>query len=59
LRVAFLLTIERVLDRCEGEPDGPLPGGANMADRGQRVGRQPGNYRLMRLLEQGNFSEVY
>src|SRR5713101_3249565 len=30
-----------------------------MDDRGQREGQQLGNYRLIRLLGQGNFSEVY
>ncbi len=30
-----------------------------MADRGGREGQQLGNYRLIQLLGQGNFSEVY
>jgi len=30
-----------------------------MADHGQREGQQLGNYRLIQLLGQGNFSEVY
>ncbi|HYU74359.1 MAG TPA: protein kinase, partial [Ktedonobacteraceae bacterium] len=30
-----------------------------MVDHGQREGQQLGNYRLIQLLGQGNFSEVY
>src|SRR5256886_7367002 len=40
-----------------GELASPLPaGGASMAEH---MGQQLGNYRLMQLLGQGNFSEVY
>src|SRR5437660_10712189 len=57
LRVTFLLCIELVLYRGVGELVSPLlAGGATMADH---VGQQLGNYRLIQLLGQGNFSEVY
>src|SRR5258706_2289272 len=55
----FVVSTGLVLYRRAGEPVGPLPGGANMADRGGREGQQLGNYRLIQLLGQGNFSEVY
>src|SRR6266516_2283015 len=57
LRVTFLLSIELNLYRDVGELVSPLTrGGATMADH---LGQQLGNYRLIRLLGQGNFSEVY
>src|SRR2546427_10809930 len=34
-------------------------GGARMAGRGQREGQQLGHYRLLRLLGQGGFADVY
>src|SRR5436305_9176346 len=57
LRVTFPLGIELVLYWDVGELVSPLlRGGATMADH---MGQQLGNYRLIRLLGEGNFSEVY
>src|ERR1700694_158926 len=54
------LSIGLVLYWRTGELVSPLPGECKtMADRGQREGQHLGNYRLIRLLGQGNFSEVY
>ena len=57
LRVAFLLSTGLVLHRFLGSLVSTLPrGGASITEY---VGQQLGNYRLIQLLGQGNFSEVY